>query len=221
LHGAATALATAGGETAAALHAFKAPLLNRILADPGESEERVVVLDLGGPCQTLLDRLRATRPCRVEIADLVSNNELDAINAIDSIEDEGPSRIRQLLPGGNDEPLDLILCWDLPNYLTLKALTLLIDALAPRVAPDCRLHMLIAYSTREMASMPGRYIPTPDGNLTQILTSDELAEAPRYSPEDIGSALADFAYERGVLLSNGMQECVYVWPETRGVDRPY
>jgi len=221
LPGAASALATSVGDAAAPVLVFKAPLLNRILANPDELEQRAVVLDLGGPCQVLLDRLSATRPCRVEIADLVNNNGLGAINALESIEDEGPSLMRRLLPTGNDEPLDLILCWDLPNYLSLQTLGLLIDVLAHRVAPGCQLHMLIAYSKREMASIPGRYVPAPDGNLTQLFPSDELTEAPRYSPENIGSALRNFVYQRGVLLANGMQEFVYAWPDRQGVDKPY
>jgi hypothetical protein len=72
-----------------------------------------------------------------------------------------------------------------------------------------------------MSEMPARYVPAVDGNLIQSLVSDELTQAPRYSPEDIGTALGNFRYERGVLLANGMQEFVYAWPGEPGAKRPY
>jgi len=219
LRGAAAALATRASDHTEQVFSFKAPLLNRLLDNSEDPERREVVLDLGRASQSLLDRLIAARPCRVEVADLATDGGLSSITEIDSNEaddrsaDRDLDRIRGLLPEPSDEQLNLILCWDLPNYLTLSALSLLIDSLSNRIAPGCHLHMLIGYSKREMAAQPGRYIPGTDGNLSQILPSDELAQAPRYSPEHLGSALGNFGYERGVLLANGMQEFIYAWPD--------
>ena len=234
MRGSAAALAALVGDPVEQVFAFKAPLLNRILDNPEDPERREVVLDLGGASQALLDRLSASRPCRIEIADFVHSGGLAEIERLEAIEDSDqpgsgnpigfgdPSWIQDLLPKANEERLALILCWDLPNYLSLRALELFIDGLSNRIAPRCRLHMLIGYSKREMAAMPGRYIPGADGNLTQILSSEELTEAPRYSPEHLNSALGGFSYERGVLLANGMQEFVYAWPDEPDVEqRPY
>lgn len=191
---------------------FKAPLLDRILtgADP---DRRQVILDLGPPADALIGRLGTTRPCRIEIADLPSGGALATLNGLADLEDnDDAATIRSLLPAGNDEPLDLIFCWDLPNYLTRKALQSLIAVVALRAAPGCRLHMLIAYSKREMPATPARYLPAAEGMLTQICRSAAVRPAPRYSPEDLGIAVGGFRYERGVLLANGMQEFVYTWP---------
>jgi hypothetical protein len=220
LRGAAVALATPARKTIETVTAFKAPLLDRILANPNDAERRNVVLDLGAVSQTMLDRLSSSRPCRIEIADLYHFGGLQAIEQIASSEEQDIDSIGQLLPRANNEPLDLIFCWDLPNYLSLRALTLLIDFLSRRAAPGCRVHMLVAYSKREMTETPGRYFPGPDGNLVQSLASVELTQAPRYSPEDIGTALGNFRYERGVLLANGMQEFVYAWPAEPAAKRP-
>lgn len=182
-----------------------------------ESEQRRVVLDLGGPNQTLLDRLSAAGPCRLEIADFVANGGLPVLEAIESDEEAdrayGATVIRRLLPGSAGEPLDLILCWDLPNYMSLKNLKRLCEVLAERATSGCRLHMLIAYSKREMPSAPARYALQDKGQLAQACRSDDITPAPRYSPEDLGMAVAPFRYERGVLLANGMQEFVYAWPD--------
>ena len=138
--GAAAALATPVGAASESVFAFKAPLLDRILASTDDPEQRAVALDLGGPCQALFDRLCACRRYRVEIADLVNNHGLIEISGLesnddsieDSIEHQGRSLMQRLLPAPNDERLDLIFCWDLPNYMSLRALKLLIDVLAQR-----------------------------------------------------------------------------------------
>jgi hypothetical protein len=208
LRGAGAALLKSERQQGASETCFKAPLLDRLL-DLVEVPSRQVVLDLGGPSQALLDRLSATRPCRVEIADFVAR---DALRLADVDEDAGPAWIDAILPAPNAEPLNLIFCWDLPNYLSLHAFRELTGVFGKRAAAGCKLHMLIAYSKREMPATPARYRIREDGQLIQRLPNDELAPAPRYSPEDLGRAVGGFRYERGVLLANGMQEFVYAWP---------
>jgi hypothetical protein len=217
----AAALATPVRDAIESESAVKAPLLDRILSHPQDPERRHVALDLGRASQAMLDRLSTTRPCRIEVADFFRYGGVDEINRLVSAEDEDPASIERFLPPANDERLNLVFCWDLPNYLSLAALRVVIDILSRRAAPRCRLHMLIAYSKREMAEIPGRYIPGNDGTLRQILSSQNQVAAPRYSPEDINLALGNFKYERGVLLANGMQEFVYAWPDEPGADRPF
>jgi hypothetical protein len=221
LRGAAVALATPAKKAIETVSAFKAPLLDRILSSPEDAERRHVVLDLGAASQTMLDRLSSSRPCRIEIADLNNFGGLAVIESIAASEEPDLDAIGSLLPPANDERLDLIFCWDLPNYLSLAGLTMLIDFLSRRAAPGCRVHMLVAYSKREMAEIPARYVPGGDFSLVQTLATDTLRAAPRYSPEDIGTALGNFRYERGVLLANGMQEFVYAWPQQPGAKRVY
>ena len=213
MRGAAAAEATparsGGGATTAT---FKAPLLARILEGP-ESEQRLVALDLGTPCQPLIDRIAARQPCRIEIADFVGFN---AIASLSQAEPEALiSTLQGLLPPPNQEQLNLIFCWDLPNYLPLPAIGRLVALLGARAAPGCRLHMLISYSRRDMPLAPSRYVPVDEGQLEQRSATADRVAAPRYSPEDLGKALNGFRYERGVLLANGMQEFVYAWPGTQ------
>lgn len=215
----AVALATPARKAIERGTAFKAPLLDRILAGPAEPERRAVILDFGSIDRTMLDRLSSNWSCRVEIADFHYFGGIAEIEGIAASEEPEIESIEQLLPRANAERLNLIFFWDLPNYLSLPALTLLVDCLSRRAAPGCRVHMLVAYSKREMTKTPARYIPDMNGNLVQALVNNEMTPAPRYSPEDIGTALGNFRYERGVLLANGMQEFVYAWPGEPGADR--
>ena len=200
---------------------FKAPLLDRILDHGEDPGPRIVALDLGPPCQALIDRIGQNRSsCRIEIADLFANRGLQILDDPEAIEEHGPALLDELLPRPNAEPVGLVLCWDLPNYLSLAALKLLCSVLGQRAAPDCKLHMLVTYSKREMAAEPARYVPGSESGLTQTCTNIATTAAPRYSPEDIGRAVGRFEYERGVLLANGMQEFVYAWPKKPGADGP-
>lgn len=216
---AAAALASSAADVAGPRVAhFKAPLLSRIL-EQGDPDRREVVLDLAGASEALLERLSETRRCRIEVADLVGSGGVRALNDMAAMEDPDPSVIHRLLPEPGAEPLNLVLCWDLPNYLTRDALQSLFDVIALRAAPGCRLHMLIAYSRRDMPAAPARYVPAADGQLSQICANAITSAAPRYSPEDLAIVVGRFRYERGVLLANGMQEFVYAWPDTSGARR--
>jgi hypothetical protein len=218
---AAAALPPRPGASRELVFRFKAPLLDRLLSEQEDPERRLVALDLGPPCQALLDRISESRPCRVEIADFVRSDGIRRLTESESLEEEGEALLDSLLPSPNMERLDAIFLWDLPNYLSLPALRLIIDVLARRAAPGCKLHMLIAYSRREMAELPPRYVPDTEGNLTQFLATDAMTQAPRYSPEDLGAAAGGFRYERGILLANGMQEFVYAWPSQTDARRPF
>ena len=138
MRGSVAALATPVGDSIEQINSFKAPLLNRILDNPEDPERRSVILDLGSASQALFDRLSTTRPCRIEVADLVNDGGLSELDRIDSLDDaddsdaRDPARILELLPPANEERLDLILCWDLPNYLTLGSLKRLIDSISGR-----------------------------------------------------------------------------------------
>jgi hypothetical protein len=214
LRGAATVAANPSSAGSKSSGAFKAPLLERLLGVPGAADDpapRMVTLDLGAVSQPLLERLASRGPCRVEIADFVASEGLPRLREAESPEEARAFVLERLLPPSR-EPVNLILAWDLPNYLTLDALTGLFAALGTRAAPRCKLHMLIAYAAREMAAEPGRFLPDDDGRLINLRPSGAVRPAPRYSPEDLGRAVGPFRYERGVLLANGMQEFVYALP---------
>lgn len=195
---------------AVTVESFRAPLFERIL-QAEESEARQVVLDLGAPDQTLIRLLADNRPTRIEIADLVASGGLDEMRRLGPSDDAEPPDLRRFLPEGR-EPLNLIFCWDLPNYLNLGTFAELCQLFAARAAPGCRLHMLITYSKRDMPAAPAHYATRDDTWLMRTIDDDATTTAPRYSPEALSDAVGEFAYERGVLLANGNQEFVYAWP---------
>ncbi|MGI9236413.1 MAG: hypothetical protein ACR2QZ_03410 [Woeseiaceae bacterium] len=191
-------------DSTAALHA---PLFHDLLAGLHETE-RHVVLDLGAASTAMLALLGRSR-CRVEIADLAYFGGIDNLSSAEP----GPAladAAESLLPNRlSDDAIDLVFCWDLPNYLTLDALSALMGTIAHRARPGARAHALIFYAGRDMKEHPGRFIPTAEGELIDRSTPGTAIPAPRYSPEDLGNSMGGFSIDRARLLSNGMQEFLF------------
>jgi hypothetical protein len=188
--------------------AFHAPLFHDLVTGL-DATERYVVLDLGTASTSMLGLLGQSR-CRVEIADLAHFGGIDRLNATEP----GPAlpgETNALLPNRlSDDAFDLVFCWDVPNYLTLDALSTLMNAIADRARPGAVAHALIYYSERDMQQHPGRFVPTADGErLINYSTTHEAIAAPRYSPEDLDKGMGRFVLDRARLLSNGMEEFLF------------
>jgi hypothetical protein len=169
-----------------------------------ESGGRWVVLDLGAARSDTI-RLLGQYRCRVEIVDLADG--LDALNG-----EPDPRQLRQdveslLLPKG--EGIDLVLCWDLINYLTQPSLTAVMECIATRCKRGALAHGLVYYSMRQMPEQPGCFVPVDSGHLINKAVAGAERPAPRYSPEDLARCMPRYTVERGRLLRNGMQEFLF------------
>ena len=185
---------------------FHAPLFYDVAAPPSVDKRRIV-LDLGAASTAMLALLGQSR-CRVDIADLAHFGGVDRLNAVEM--QNGQAKAGTLLPSrGSSDPVDLIFCWDLPNHLSLNALSALMTAIRERARPGAIAHALIAYADREMQERPGCYVPTPEGELVDLNVPGSTVAAPRYSPEDLGLHMGGFVIDRARLLSNGMQEFLF------------
>ena len=184
--------------------ALNAPLF-RSLVDGLQDGKRRVILDLGPPQPATVALFRGHR-CRLEIADFA--NGLDVLNAELAA---GTRRevTEAMLPKRRDEPTDIVLCWDLLNYLERPALAALMSVLAERLRPRALVHALVIYSTPRMALRPLRIAPSDDARLLCQARTGEQKNAPRYTPEDLAKCTPDFEVERAVLLKNGMQEFLF------------
>ncbi len=183
---------------------FNAPLFRSLVNDLS-TDERRVILDLGAARKQTVELFSKYR-CRLDIADLADElNNLNALTEPQQILDAA----EELLPKCNIDSTDLVLCWDIMNYLDRPALRALMSCIAVRGKRGARVHALIFYSHTHMPAQPGHYVPTEDYGLVDIATPYEERPAPRYSPDDLQQCLVDFSIERAMLLSNGMQEFLF------------
>lgn len=187
--------------------AFHAPLFHDLVTRL-DANERHVVLDLGAASTAMLALLGQSR-CRVEIVDLAHFGGIDHLNTTEPGPPLAGVADSLLANQLSDDAIDLVFCWDLPNYLTLNALSALMEAIEERARPGALAHALIFYAERDMKEHPGRFVPTLDGELSDHSAASDAIAAPRYSPEDLGKSMSPFVLERARLLSNGMQEFLF------------
>lgn len=181
-----------------------APLFRGLIAGLADGH-RAVVLDLGHACPQTVALFTPYR-CRLDIADLAEG--LDQLNnAADDV--ALAAAVTGLLPPRRAEPVDMVLCWDLLNYLRPQALRALMDQIAARGRPGTLVHFLLVYSTARMAARPRRFGTLPDGRLVPAPTGDGERDAPRYTADDLAHCLRGYRMESAMLLRNGMQELLY------------
>ncbi len=187
---------------------IRAPLFAMAVED-FEDDRRHVVLDLGRAREgtvALFSRYR----CRLDVVDLPAK-----LGDLPDVDEEGGTEAVErwldgLLPPTHGESVDLVLCWNLLNYLPAGVIEALGRRLAERTAPKARLHALIEYRAKRMPTSPASFAPVglellpdpPDGDPSAIA-------APRHSPKELEKRLPGFTSEKTMLLGNGMQEYLY------------
>jgi hypothetical protein len=181
-----------------------APLF-RTLIEGVDTTRRVFVLDLGAAHAKTLELFNRFR-CRIEIVD--ARGDIESLNGIGEARDL-VGAVTALLPPPGPNALDVVLCWDLLNYLDRRALAALMTGLAARTRPGGLAHALIVYLESRMPTRPGDYVPLQDFRLQNLAQSRAERAAPRYSPEDLKLCMPGFAIDRGRLLGNGMQEFLF------------
>ncbi len=189
---------------ASSAEALNAPLFHS-LVDRMHDDARWVILDLGAARSETVHLFSQFR-CRLDIAALAE--AIDALNA-----EQDPKALRDLaeaaLPPKRDEPTHVVLCWDLLNYLTRPALTVVMDAIATRGRRGTLVHALVVYSEAKMPARPGCIVPLDEQRLAILSTAPAVRPAPRYTPEDLARCLPRYTVERARLLRNGMQEFLF------------
>jgi hypothetical protein len=184
--------------------ALNAPLFHTVIQRL-QSGGRWVVLDLGAAHSATIGTFGRFR-CRLEIVDLADG--LDSLNG-----ETDARRMRQraetLLPAKRSEPLDLVLCWDLINYLNQPALNAVMECVALRCKRGALAHGLIYYTAKAMPERPSTFLPVDDQHIAQQVYLGRDRPAPRYTPEDLQRCMPRYSVERGRLLRNGMQEFLF------------
>jgi hypothetical protein len=183
---------------------LKVPLF-RTLIERLDDEARWVVLDLGA-ARTQTISLFGRFRCRLDIADI--REDLGRLNG-----EPDPALLREtaeaVLPLRQSEPTDVVLCWDLLNYLDRPALTAVMSCIAARAHRGTLAHALIVYSDKLMPERPGQYVPLDEQTLTNLGDARPERNAPRYSPDDLARCMPAYKIERAMLLGNGMQEFLF------------
>ncbi len=122
----------------------------------------------------------------------------------------------EIIPGliqlGNGTTFDIVLAWDLFNYLSLEALETLMRCLSRYCRPGTALFALIS-SQPQISATPTHFRILDMETLDYEATSHETRPCSRHQPRDLTKVMGRFRVSSSFLLRNGVQEYVFVFPE--------
>jgi hypothetical protein len=118
------------------------------------------------------------------------------------------SRLRELQAEGAG-PFDLVLAWDLLNYVSRESLSEFVELLAILCAPRGRL-LATVFEGETMPARPSRYrIAGPTRLVSEAVTRD-VTGAPDLPPAEIERLFRGFRVERSFVLRHGAREYLAV-----------
>ncbi len=164
------------------------------------------ILDLGQALGVNVD-FWSQFPCRIYIEDFYRCYRAAAAS---SPEHSRAARLSELLTFSPGTSFDIILAWDLLNYLDLEDIDALIRHLSPGCRPGTFLFALIS-SHSEIPEEPNLFKIIDRERMIYQTRTHGLRPSPRYHPKELARILAPFEVSSSFLLRNGIQEYVFVY----------
>lgn len=193
------AAAPAAEEAAPAAPEVHASLALAELLGQLHPSRRIHVLDLGPAIGANVSFWTERFLCTVEVADLYPS--------LAGSRDEDPAAaVAAALP--RDEatrPADVVLAWDLFNYLDRQRLRALGERLAARTRPGALLFAML-WTGKEIPREPGRFVIQEGARLVYGVEAERTRPGPRYRPAEIAAMTPGFSADRNFLLRHGVQE---------------
>ena len=186
---------------------FNSPLLFSML-DEADELKRTIVLDMGELNSCSLEYYN-NYLCRLYVSRLIYSICLGSEN-----EDLEPGvweyNLRKQIDECNIEAseLDIVLLWDLPNYLSLEQFSILCRLLVEYCARPVKMHSYI-YNTRHMPGKPQAWVLHADKKASYRNTSNSSTDCPGYNQTELKKAAAPFSVEHVVMLPSGVEEYLF------------
>jgi len=179
---------------------YRSPVLQTLLAslrDDGSYR----ILDLGaavGPNVGFFSRYS----CHLDIVDLLGTIAAKGLSA--ALEADPAAALRQVLPEPHAD-VDVVLAWDVLNYLGRPQLRALAERLGALCRPGGHVFALIS-TAKQMPELPTAYRIVDEQTLDYRPRSAALRPSPRIPPAEVEKLAPGFAVERSVLMRHGVQE---------------
>jgi len=149
---------------------------------------------------------------RVHIGDLYRSRLEVGVRA----DDEHPGRhLARLLPIESGEAFDVVIAWDLLDYLEPKEVDALIAHLAPALREGALLFAMVSYQ-KEIPASPIRFRIVDSEHLVYETHGAARRSCPRHKQPDLERHLRGFKIDSSFLLRNGMQEYLWAYRPAQG-----
>ncbi|MEJ2573398.1 MAG: methyltransferase domain-containing protein [Gammaproteobacteria bacterium] len=176
------------------------------LMDIMGNERKWVILDLGPARAANLEVMSRLR-CRLLLEDI---HELVSALRGDNAEDKAAlaNWFEQWTPGVSPGSIDVVIAWDIFNYLNPDLCKAFIGLLAPLLKPGAYIYLLV-YSQKDMSAQPIPYKIISDDRLQYQSRSKATRPSPRFNQTELKKFLPEFTVVKSVLLRNGIQEYLF------------
>ncbi|MBN4078784.1 hypothetical protein JYT96_02150 [Gammaproteobacteria bacterium AH-315-C21] len=168
------------------------------------SGDKVNILDLGPPLSSNVEFFSSYH-CRLYIADL-----LQSLSLVDTYWAESPAfspMFPELLDFDESEQFDIILGWDIVNYLSEDSIRRFSRFIARHTKADA-LCFFSLLTHKEMAVQPAIHRILEEGSLHCEQHDCGSCASPRFTQSRLLELMKEFQAHRSFLLQNGRQEQV-------------
>ena len=187
------------------------PVVHRSLALAALFEEirgrKVTILDLGSAVGANVDFL-SRYGCKLYVEDLYAALSSRA-EAGDEGDIAGPEFFAEFLALPEDTRFDVILAWDLFNYLRRKELAYFGEQLRRYTEPGALALALMSYH-KQIPAQPYRFKIQDERTLVYDRRTAAERPSPRFVPYEVTGLLKGFQVDRSFLLQHGIQEYLLV-----------
>ncbi|HTQ81188.1 MAG TPA: methyltransferase domain-containing protein [Thermoanaerobaculia bacterium] len=188
------------------------PEIHRSLALAALLEEfkrgrKLQVLDLGPALGSNVEFL-SQFGCKIYIEDLYAALVARGGTGGDG-EEAGPRFFAEFLPPDEAASFDVVIAWDVFNYLTRKELGHLMRHLTPFCHSGTVVFALISI-LKQIPAEPIRFRIVDEEHLAYEVRTAVQRPAPRFVPSEMLDLLRGFRVDRSFLLRHGIQEYLFV-----------
>jgi hypothetical protein len=174
-----------------------------------EDEHHYGVLDLGPAVGANVDFF-SKFSCQLYVADVLRTLESKHLDPTqEDVDWDG--LFQTLLPYEDDSRFDLILAWDILNYLTKPQ----IEALMRRISRFCSSNSILfamIITRREMPARPQTFqIVSSERLLYKTSGGSSIKPCPAYREPDLLRLMPPFKIKNTYLLRNGIQEYLFIY----------
>lgn len=179
------------------------PLISKLLTQ----REKAVVVDLGPASGSKVDFLSAFR-CKVFIENF--HDSLVSYREESSDGSNADSLFHELLFFQHRSLVDIVLCWDLLNYLSPEEFGEFLRRLSLRISPGAVVLTHLA-SSDMLSETPGCYSIVDGIRIgVEYPANSRISQCVRFSHLDFCRALPGATLECSVLLTNGLKEQSFI-----------
>lgn len=168
-------------------------------------EQRYRILDLGAASGASLSFFSELR-CKLFVGDVFPTILSYQKSLTDDVQASLP--LRDMLDMDDLSGMDLVMCWDIINYLDTRLLGPFFAGLHQLMAKGGHLHAFI-YTGKEMPAGPGGYHIVDAGQMNVEYPGGSRIPGPGYAQRELERRMPGFAIKQSRLLLSGMQEYIF------------